>query len=613
MIQNFENAIKFAEKKSSKCKTFDNRLAIFRLLSTVVLLAILVALAPGKGFVYIFLLSCLFLFYCLFTSFIHKKFQKIERLWTSLAKSYRLSKSRVERKISILQENISPWHDKIAVVPEGHAYASDIDLKNELFLLMNTCSTEGGSHKLFQSLLTAGKTPCDKVIVEKRIQIASQLTRYKSLLRRFEALRLSEDFIKNYYRYSSESEIEQKNNWQTLSYAFISIGAWFFLLFPLFFKEKNINVFLQPLFIYAIFILIGTFIFQPLVSQAMLVSKSTNYIQLIIKCLKLNSKKQALTTGENWIESFLFLQRREVKKIGYMNFFLDILSLRGNPVFWILIHIFLPFDAIFSLFLYFVVKKIKSNISAWQNEIDEFDLIASFARLKVENPEFRFFSLPSESRFCGNDSCQDNIKVSNMGHPLISRGKRVCNSLQLAKESPLVLLTGSNMSGKSTFLRAFATNILLANMGAPVCAEKFSLPSMRILCAIRVDDSLSEGTSYFYAEVKRLAEILRQLKTSVEPTMFFIDEIFKGTNNKERYLGSLSILKAFLEMNAFGFVSTHDLALTELAQQETGLRNMHFREHIEDNKLTFDYTLKEGPCPTTNALFIMKMAGLPIS
>lgn len=112
--------------------------------------------------------------------------------------------------------------------------------------------------------------------------------------------------------------------------------------------------------------------------------------------------------------------------------------------------------------------------------------------------------------------------------------------------------------------------------------------------------------------MKRLSEILQHLKTSPFPCIFFVDEIFKGTNNKERYLGSLSILNAFLQSNSFGFVSTHDLALTELAAKEPRLRNMHFREHIEGDKLTFDYTLKDGPCPTTNALFIMKLAGLPV-
>jgi DNA mismatch repair ATPase MutS len=169
------------------------------------------------------------------------------------------------------------------------------------------------------------------------------------------------------------------------------------------------------------------------------------------------------------------------------------------------------------------------------------------------------------------------------------------------------------MAGKSTFLRAFATNILLSNIGAPVCAKQFYVPTMEILCAIRIDDSLSDGTSYFYAEVKRLGDILKRLQNPGEfPAIFFIDEIFKGTNNKERYQGSLKLIEAFLKIGAFGFVSTHDLALTELSAQEPRLRNMHFREHIEGNCLTFDYTLKEGPCPTTNALFIMKMSGLPV-
>ena len=302
---------------------------------------------------------------------------------------------------------------------------------------------------------------------------------------------------------------------------------------------------------------------------------------------------------------YSFLKPNSLLKIKGLNFLIDILSLRGNPVFWVLIHLFFPFDAVFSLFLLLQFKKLKEDIVVWQNEIHEFDLCVSFARLKAENKEFCFF-LPEDK------NSMQSISFSDLGHPLLSFESRIGNHLTLEKNSPLVLLTGSNMSGKSTFLRSFATNMLLFNMGAPVCAKQFQVPSMRILCAIKVEDSLAHGTSYFYAEVKRLVEILKELKFSPVPCLFFIDEIFKGTNNKERYLGSLSLLKEFLNLNGFGFVSTHDLALTALGNSEPRLRNMHFRESIVEDKLTFDYLLKEGPCPTTNALFIMKLAGLPV-
>ncbi|MES2615877.1 MAG: hypothetical protein V4591_10730 [Bdellovibrionota bacterium] len=603
MKKYFEKNIQIAKKYELKCKKIDNQIAAFRLISTIGLLALLVSLAQGKSFFTIFLFASLFLIYCLLTSFYHKKKQQKQKFWSSMVKSYSLSQARVSRNFTFLAEHVSPWHANIAILPKNHMYACDIDVHTNLFLFMNTCSTEGGSQKLFQLLTTAGMQPCNKDIINKNIDIAKKLSCHKSLLRRFEALRLSEDFLKNYYASKSSSEESTNSTAQSssvvvLGYGALSILIWIFLFIPLFFKfmhTKNIDLFLQPLFIYAAFILFGTYIFQPLVDRAMLVSRNIKYIQTIVKSL--NSKISL---------EYLFLKPSEVRKISFINGFIDIFSLRGNPIFWIFIHIFFPFDAVFSIALFFVLKKINSDVSIWQNEVHEFDLLASFARLKVENPEFNFFVAHSENEVV------NYLKVTDLGHPLLAYSTRISNSLLLEKNSPLVLLTGSNMSGKSTFLRCLATNILLANMGAPVCAKEFILPQMRILCAIRIDDSLSDGTSYFYAEVKRLAEILQQLKTSSVPCLFFVDEIFKGTNNKERFLGSIGILKAFLELGVFGFVSTHDLALTELAEQESRLRNMHFRERIEGERLTFDYTLKEGPCPTTNALFIMKMAGLPV-
>jgi len=180
----------------------------------------------------------------------------------------------------------------------------------------------------------------------------------------------------------------------------------------------------------------------------------------------------------------------------------------------------------------------------------------------------------------------------------------------------MVLLTGSNMSGKSTFLRTLGVNIVLANMGAPVFAKRLVVPhNLELFCAIRIDDSLSDATSYFYAEVKRLKVIVDSLKDrdlNKRPVLFLVDEIFRGTNNKERFIGSWHLLKSFLKQGAFGVVSTHDLALAELEKNDSRLVNMHFKEDIVAQELEFNYTLRHGPSPTTNALFIMRKEGLPI-
>ena len=181
-----------------------------------------------------------------------------------------------------------------------------------------------------------------------------------------------------------------------------------------------------------------------------------------------------------------------------------------------------------------------------------------------------------------------------------------------AEASRILLLTGSNMSGKSTFLKSLGLNQILANMGAPVFAEKFQATLNEVKSCIRVSDSLADGYSYFYAEVLRLKYILDACKAKTGPCLFLIDEMMKGTNNRERLTGSFKYIEALGESLQIGVVATHDLELSQLAEKFQYLRNGHFREEIQGPEMLFHYTLKEGPSPTTNALEILRRAGLPV-
>jgi DNA mismatch repair ATPase MutS len=170
------------------------------------------------------------------------------------------------------------------------------------------------------------------------------------------------------------------------------------------------------------------------------------------------------------------------------------------------------------------------------------------------------------------------------------------------------------MSGKSTFLRTIGINLCLAQAGAPVCAHSCEWTWSRLACCIRVDDSLDAGLSFFYAEVKRLKAILDATKDRTgPPVLFLIDEIFKGTNNRERLIGSRAYITALSHGHGFGLVSTHDLELADLESEVPSLINAHFQETVSAGALQFDYRLRPGPCPTTNALRIMELEGLPIS
>jgi DNA mismatch repair ATPase MutS len=203
--------------------------------------------------------------------------------------------------------------------------------------------------------------------------------------------------------------------------------------------------------------------------------------------------------------------------------------------------------------------------------------------------------------------------ADGLGHPLIPAGRKVCNDFALEAPGHIVIITGSNMAGKSSFLRAVGVNLCLAYAGGPVNAGRLACLPLRVFTSIRVSDSVTDGFSYFYAEVRRLRALLDALDEDDErPVCFLIDEIFRGTNNRERLIGSRAYIRALAGRRGLGVIATHDLELVRLADALPGLRNQHFRDAVIDGRMVFDYRLRPGPCPTTNALKIMHMEGLPV-
>jgi DNA mismatch repair ATPase MutS len=200
-----------------------------------------------------------------------------------------------------------------------------------------------------------------------------------------------------------------------------------------------------------------------------------------------------------------------------------------------------------------------------------------------------------------------------LGHPLIPTDKKVVNDFTIARSGEVVIITGSNMAGKSTFLRTLGVNLCLAYSGGPVNASPFTVSLFRLFTCIKVSDSVTDGVSYFYAEVKRLKALLTELERDGElPLFFLIDEIFRGTNNRERRIGSESYIRALVGRNGIGAISTHDLELVNLADSMPQITYFHFEDRVADGRMVFDYKLRAGPCPTTNALKIMQMEGLPV-
>ncbi len=297
---------------------------------------------------------------------------------------------------------------------------------------------------------------------------------------------------------------------------------------------------------------------------------------------------------------------REMEALSRIVGFVDA---RNNEVFRFFIGPALMWDLWCALALEKWRERAGKAAFGWFRALAELEALASIAGFAFENPDHAFPELlPDAATFEG----------VTVGHPLIDAGKRVANDVVIAGPGHALVVTGSNMSGKSTLLRAIGINAVLANAGGPVCAKSLRIGRLRVATSMRVSDSLEEGTSRFYAELKKLKLVLDLAKSAAKDpkhgtVLFLLDEILHGTNTRERLIGARAIMKELLARRAMGAVSTHDLGLGDLeAEMPDDVRNVHFEEQVEGEVMSFDYLLRQGIVQSSNALRLMKIVGLDV-
>ena len=282
-------------------------------------------------------------------------------------------------------------------------------------------------------------------------------------------------------------------------------------------------------------------------------------------------------------------------------------TLSKNQFLWLIVNALVPWDVYVAMRLNRYKSQVAAVLPGWLDAWFELEALNSLAAFSYLNPEYVLPEVCEEQ----DNSCLFHAR--DLGHPLIVDEKKVVNDFAMNALGEVIIVTGSNMSGKSTFLRTLGINLCLAYAGGPVNASSLQASLFKIFTCIKVSDSVTDGYSYFYAEVKRLKALLDELKRGDDlPLFFLIDEIFKGTNNRERLIGSRAYIQALVGQNCLGVISTHDLELVHLADVLPEINNYHFKEDVIDSQMVFDYILRPGPCPTTNALKIMQMEGLPV-
>ena len=239
-----------------------------------------------------------------------------------------------------------------------------------------------------------------------------------------------------------------------------------------------------------------------------------------------------------------------------------------------------------------------THIAQWLETVAATEVLCSFANFAYNNPHFVYPTFNNQYR----------ISFEDVGHPLIAENERITNNITL-DEAHFIILTGSNMSGKSTFLRTLGVNMLLAQVGLPVCARKAAIHPLPLLVSMRLSDSLSDGKSYFFAEINRIEQIMTALKR--ERCMVLLDEILRGTNSEDKQYGTIKIIERLLSLKAIGIVATHDIEVCKTADRyPEQLQNKCFESYIHEGELSFDYKLREGICQNKNATFLMEKLGI---
>ena len=270
-----------------------------------------------------------------------------------------------------------------------------------------------------------------------------------------------------------------------------------------------------------------------------------------------------------------------------------------------MIHIVINSLFLWDIYLVMALETWRRNygekVETWLKVLGEIEALSSLSNLNEEKKDWSYPIITDKLE----------LKANNLGHPLLSQKARVCNSFEINSNKNIALITGSNMSGKSTFLRTVGINMFLTYLGVPVCGEKFECPILNLYTCMRIGDNLEESISSFYAEILRVKKLIEATKRG-EKVFFLLDEIFKGTNSIDRHMGAEILINQLCEKEAMGFVSTHDLELCDLEEQNLKVVNYNFKEYYSNNEIKFDYKLRRGKSTTRNAVYLMRMAGIEI-
>ena len=466
--------------------------------------------------------------------------------------------------------------------------------KNGLFTYLNTTKTVGGEKLFLENLLRLKLESLEKILSRQKLvkEISSKKYLPIKILRILEEAHLEESSDKIHLAplFQYHSKFFETKKILSLIYKPYIIIVWLISIFLFLLDLPSIS--------FSLFF-INTILFILNRKETSHALKSFKNIQEEIPALE---KLASYLSGSSFQLdiNFSVVDKVETKKMfRKLDKIITRISIQNAPLIHFTLNMLFLWDLWQLTALAKWQKEYKEKIKTISENIETIDSILPFVEKKFHNPQYQFPEI--DSKFA-------ELSAVNMGHPLITSSHRVSNPLKKIKTGESLIITGSNMSGKTTYLRTIGLNVLLGLCGSPVSADKMEFPPMEILSSIKNEDSLEEGISFFYAEVKRIAHILNRTKEEGK-YLILLDELLKGTNTRERLIASKAIVQKLMKSNSVVFITTHDV---DLAIKTKKQKVAHFTETVKDNRMSFDYKIKDGVIRSTNALRILAIENLDL-
>ena len=480
---------------------------------------------------------------------------------------------------------------------KGHPFSSDLDLFGEhsLFQLLNHSISEGGKKKLAERM----KAPFSISEIPGRQAAVKELATKPQFLEAMEsvgkAFRKDQDSSHAWIDWISKPE---KWNFLFLILAILGpVGGLAMLVL--------INLGFIPSAFLGLWVLLGIavlgMIFLPLKRAAEAIPLSQVLKSYLVRAELIEQESFGTKTLQSEKSNIL----HQHGKVSSLLLELDRLGL------WIqnrMNLLYLPFNLIFwTDFLLYVrlskwKEKVGDTLSQLPTHLEEWEVWVSLGAFEYE--------LEGRGEVILNTG--KVLNAEELHHPLIAPEKSIPNTIELGSENSIVLLTGANMSGKTTFMRTLGINCVLVNLGLSPFAKSVKMGDFQLFTSMRNSDNLGESVSSFYAELSRIRNLIQRLESG-EPLFFLLDEILKGTNTQDRIEGSKALIFQILQTGGFGIISTHDVELAELGKSVEKIHNFSFHSEVKDKTILFDYTLKKGPCPSFNAHKLMELMGIRFS